>query len=95
MLKNENSLFYSLVSERFNRYKEARELFRDHAENEYHKTATIDALIFLDVFNKKTVEIGIELDAAKMKKVKANRMILLSMIETIRLAVRIIMPRPS
>lgn len=43
----------TFVTEPFTRFIKAREILRNHDNNQYHKRATIDALNFLDVFSKK------------------------------------------
>uniref|UniRef100_A0A8D8THQ5 Zinc finger MYM-type protein 1 n=1 Tax=Cacopsylla melanoneura TaxID=428564 RepID=A0A8D8THQ5_9HEMI len=58
-------------------------MFRNHETNGYHKKASLDALNFVAVHEKKKLSIHIELDTAKQELIEKNRKILHSIIETI------------
>lgn len=73
----------TFVTDPFTRYVKAKELLRNHENHEYHKNATCSAMNFLDVFDEKVIDISLQLDTAKQKEIKSNRMIMSSIVETI------------
>lgn len=60
-----------------------RETFRYHENSEYHKNAVVSAQNFLDVHDKKAVNIGLQLNQARRLEIEKNVKILSSIIETI------------
>lgn len=78
----------SLVIKPFNRWKDAKEQFRYHQSLQYHKNAVISSQHFIDVYNKKIIDISLQLDKAKNLEIEKNRKILSSIIDTIILTGR-------
>lgn len=78
----------SLVKEPFSRWKDALEQFRLHQDAIYHKNALVTAQNFVDVQEKKVIDISVQLDKAKQKEIEQNRRILKSIVETIILTGR-------
>lgn len=73
----------SLVVTPFCRWKDAKEQFRYHDNLEYHKTSCVMAQSFMDVYEKKTVDVSLQLNTAKQAAIKQNRKFLSSIVETI------------
>lgn len=73
----------SLVTTAFTRWKDAKEQFRYHQDLNYHKNAVISAQNFIEVREKKTVEISLQLDKAKKMEIEQNRKFFSSIIETL------------
>lgn len=81
--KNKTVAVRSLVTEAYNRWKNAKEQFRRHENLDYHKTAVVFAQNFIDVHEKKVVNVSVQLDKAKRLQIERNRKILASIIKTI------------
>lgn len=73
----------SLVVTPFCGWKDAKEQFRYHTNLEYHKTSCIVAQNFIDVQEKKIVDISLQLNTARLATIEQNRKILSSIVETI------------
>lgn len=73
----------SLVNQPFQRWKDAKEVFRNHSELKYHRDSVIFGQNFLDVQNKKIVSISGRIDKFRAAEIKLNRQILSAIIETI------------
>lgn len=73
----------ALVSQPFNTWKKAKEQFKYHESLDYHKRATVFAQSFIQVKEKKTVDIRLQLDTQKRAQIELNRKFLSSIIETI------------
>lgn len=72
----------SLVQTPFRNWKDAKEQFRYHQELQYHKKATVTALNFIDVQEKRTTSIDLQLDSARKRDIELNTKILFSIIDT-------------
>lgn len=81
--KGSHSNAKALVTQAFNRWKDAKKTFRCHQTLDYHKNAFISAEHFINVFDKKTVDISVQLNSAKRVEIEKNRKLLSSIVETI------------
>lgn len=61
----------------------AIDTFRNHQQHQYHRNSAILAQHFIDVHDKKIVDISLQLDKAKKAENELNRKVLTSIIETI------------
>lgn len=78
----------ALVVTPFCRWKDAKEQFRYHTNLEYHKTSCIIVQNFIDVYEKKIVDVSLQLNTARLETIEQNRIILSSIVETIILIER-------
>lgn len=72
-----------LVKEAFRNWQHAKEKFNFHQQLEYHKASVVFAQNFIDVHDKKTVSIDLQLNKAKKIEIEQNRKVMSSIIETI------------
>lgn len=73
----------TLVNAPFNLWKDAKEVFNRHQTLDYHKTASVSALNFIDVKEKKIVGIDVHLDRQRNADIERNRKMLASIVNTI------------
>lgn len=74
----------SLAQSPFNRWKNAKEQFNYHQNLQYHTNAIVTSpFTFVDVFDKKIVDISLQLDKGRKIEIEVNRKILSSIIESI------------
>lgn len=60
------------MTQAFRRWKDAKEQFRIHQDLEYHKTAIISAQNFIDIKEKRMVDISLQLNTAKKTEIQRN-----------------------
>lgn len=72
MEKGTHTQSKTIVATPFKRWKDAKEQFRNHETNGYHRKASLDALNFVAVHEKKKLSIHIELDTAKQELIEKN-----------------------
>ncbi|XP_060858111.1 52 kDa repressor of the inhibitor of the protein kinase-like isoform X2 [Metopolophium dirhodum] len=75
----------TLVLEAFTNYKKAIEVFKKHANLEYHKTALLKSDNFLNVYLNKSSSIINRIDSERMKQIEENRKRLIPIIECVML----------
>lgn len=73
----------ALVTRHFDRWKDAKELFRHHEGLLYHNNAVVSSQNFIDVHEKKKPNVSLQLNTAKRNEIELNRKILSSIIQTI------------
>lgn len=81
--KGKNVKSNTLVNAPYNRWKEAKEVFNRHQTLDYHKNASVSALNFIDVKEKKIVGIDVHLDRQRYADIERNRKMLASIVNTI------------
>jgi len=72
-----------LVTEKYNNWKKAKDLFKDHKNNHYHKLSQIKFDSFLAIRNKKIEPIDKQINEALKKEINDNRDRLRPVIKTI------------
>lgn len=78
----------SLVTEPFNKWKDASELFDRHQNNGYHKFCMMKAIEFLKVFDQKQDDVFVQLHKRNDTEIRRNREILKIIIKTVELCGR-------
>lgn len=73
----------SLVLQPFNRWKDAKEIYRNHQGLVYHKNAIVSAENFITIHEKKSVNVALQLDNARKIQVQQNRKMFGSIVNTI------------
>lgn len=86
--KGMNSRPTSLVTQPFDKWKNAVELFNKHQTNEYHKFSTLKAIEFLKVAEQNQNDVFVQLHKRNKKEIETNREILKAIIHTIELCGR-------
>lgn len=81
--KGKHVALKSFVTEPFKDWKHAKEQFRSHQKCEYHNNCVISAQHFMDVHEKKIIDIRSQLNTSRLVEVERNRKVLASIIETI------------
>lgn len=81
--KGRHTITKTFVTEAFNNWKKAIDAFRNHQEHGYHRDSCVSAQNFIDVYDKKIVDISLQLDKAKKVENVLNRKMLTSIVETI------------
>lgn len=82
--KGSHETAQSLVTSPFTEWKNALEVFENHAKTEYHRDATITAHSFLEAAHGKMDNIRLQLNKqAKIESEKKNKAMLHTVIETV------------
>lgn len=81
--KGRHTITKTFVTEAFNNWRKAIDAFRNHQEHGYHRDSCVSAQNFIDVYDKKIVDISLQLNKAKKVENELNRKMLTSIIETI------------
>ncbi|KAH6929705.1 hypothetical protein HPB50_005154 [Hyalomma asiaticum] len=78
----------NLVTVPFTKWKDAIEIFENHARTEYHKAATVDAESFLRVARGKSSSVHIQLNQQAKGELEDNKAKLRAIVETVVLCGR-------
>lgn len=73
--KGSNATPKNLVTIPFRRWKDAKDVMRYHQTLKYHKDSMIFGEHFIEVREKKIVDISLKLDSAKKAEIERNRQI--------------------
>lgn len=77
-----------LVKQPFRRWKDAKEIFRNHQKLEYHKTSSLRADEFLSVAEKRRDDVATQVDEDRKKQIYENRARLCSIVDSLMLCGR-------
>ncbi|KAJ8915305.1 hypothetical protein NQ315_014813 [Exocentrus adspersus] len=78
----------SLVTQPFDKWKDAVELFNVHQNNRYHTFSALKAIEFLKIFDQKQNDVFVQLHKRNESEIKRNREILKVVIKTVELCGR-------
>lgn len=81
--KGSHAVPKSLVTQPFTRWKDAKEVYRNHQGLVYHKNSIVSAEHFINIHEKKSVNIALQLDNRRKIQVQQNRKMFSSIVETI------------